>query len=260
MTPQGSPQPLLARKRCAAGAAPLLAEPMRSDSDNDGSCDLQQTSHATWLLSEGTPEQQRGRSGSPLSPAKSVSLLPSPSTEPETLDDSEDDEDSEDGVHYVDIDELLGQAAFRSACISLARDTKWASKECADIVARAVKELRKPIQQPAAFVHGKQKKVRGTVLFYTLLIKRVRDLDYFCPDASDPVVQTLCDSPLSLGVPPAQAVTHRKKKLRKELKTLPQQRAYSPGGSVQLPPQPPRSISARYRRVSVKYGLTMAAN
>ena len=87
MTPQGSPQPPLARKRFAAGAAGAAV--LLADSDDDW-CDFQRSSpQATWHQSEGTPEPQRGRSGSPSPPPpKHVSLPPTPLTEPETADDS----------------------------------------------------------------------------------------------------------------------------------------------------------------------------
>ena len=249
MMPRGSPQPLLARKHFVAGAA----EPTRSDSDDDGWCDPQQSPHATWLDSEGTPEPQRGRSGSPLPLTKRVSLPPSPVTEPETAVDSEDG-----GANLVDTEELLRRAAFAEYCAGAAQQLESHSKRCAYIGAEADKERLKPIQGPSKLLHGKKVRNRAMDLFYVKLIARVRELG-FCPDVSDPVVQRLCnDRSLSRGVTPAQAVEFIEKKLRKELKPLPQRSAYPPGCSVQLPPQPPR-FSARYEFVLIKCGMMTTA-
>jgi len=182
-------------------------------------------------------------------------LPPSRATEPETADDSDDG-----GADLVDTEELLRRAAFAEYCAGAAQQLESHSKRCAYIGAEADKERQKPIQAPSKLLYGKKVKNRAMDLFYVKLIARVRELDFFCPGVSDPVVQRLCnDRSLSRGVTPAQAVEFIEKKLRKEHKTSPRQRsAYPPGCSVQLPPQPPR-FSARYEHVLSKCGLKMTA-
>ena len=169
-----------------------------------------------------------------------------------------------DNVDLIDIDERLGQANFAEHCVVAQRELAEITSDCADIVSQADKELQKVIQPPAPYVHGKRMKFRGTDLFYEKLIARVRELDYFCPDASDPVVQELCNGrslsrSLSNGVTPAQAIKYIERTLRKDARKAPQHRKYPPGGTVQLPSQSPRS-SARYGRVAVKYGLKTGAS
>ena len=256
MTPQGSPQPPLARKCFAAGAAGAAV--LSVDSDDDW-CHLQRSSpQATWHTSEGTPEPQRGRSGSPLPPPPKHVSLPPTLTEPETADDSWMQEG--DDVDQIDIDERLEQADFAEYCVAAGHSLVEITSDCAEIIAEADKELQKVIQRPAPYVHGRRMKKRAKDLFYQKLIARVRELDYFCPDASDPVVQELCkDDTMSKKVTPAQAIKYIERTLRKDARQAPQHRQYAPGGTVQLPSQPPRS-SARYGRVAVKYGLKTGAS
>ena len=164
-----------------------------------------------------------------------------------------------DDVDHIDIDERLRKADFAEYCVAAGHSLAKTTSRCTEIVAKVDKELQKVIQRPAPYVHGKRVRICGTLFFYERLIARVRELD-FCPDASDPVVQKLCkDDTMSKKVTPAQAIKYIERTLRKDAREAPQHRKYAPGGTVQLPSQPPRT-SARYDRVAVKCGLKTGAS
>lgn len=269
MTPQESPQPLLLRrKREALRAAP---EPARSDSDDDVPYEMYYG-----LQSTGTPEPQRADSPNP------VSLPPSPAPEPETADDSWLGEN--DDAELVDVEELQRTEAWKAHVSSAARELAAITSVCAAIVAAADKVLRQPIQAASKLVHGTQKRIRGTDLFYLLLRKRVVELGFCCPPVSDPMVQKLCSTrALSRGLEPAQAIEYLLKFLRKEKrKTMrhAQRSVQGPatghhgdaatgrmppnnppgGGAVQPPPQPLRiSAHALFRSIGLKPGVELTA-